>query len=105
MSATNYYFSTNTPAGADRPYTAANSSASGSLNQGTSSVATDFVELRIMTIESDGATKTGITKRDVENFLVLVRRWLHDQAGTASDDAGQGLDYLIGATGGTVGVP
>ena len=103
MAAVNYYFSTCVAAGGDRPYTAANSPAAGSLNQGTSSYSSDPFEIRITTGATNGPTT--ITKRDVENFMKLVHRWLYDQAGTVSDDTGSGLDYLIGATSGTVGVP
>lgn len=103
MAAVSYYFSSTPVSGQDRPYTAANSPAAGSLNMGTSSYASDAFELRITT----GATNSGtyaITKKDVETFLDLIRRWLNDSGGPGGNP-GQGLDYLIKATSGTVGVP
>lgn len=103
MSAVNYFFSATPVSGQDRPYTAANSQAAGSLNMGTSTYASDAFELRITT----GATNSGtyaITKKDVEAFLRLAHRWLNDSGGPGGSP-GQGLDYLIKATSGTVGVP
>src|SRR5271165_5364728 len=104
MAAQLYYFSTNVPAGQDRPYTVAGTGASGSLNQGTTATdlinTTDYIELRLKTILADGSTKTGITKRDVQNFLELAHRWLLDQTGLAASSSGangQGLDYCIKA--------
>lgn len=102
MSAVNYFFSASATGGADRAYTAANSPAAGKLNQGTATYSSDPFELRITTGATNGPAS--ITKRDVENFLLLCQRWLHDQGGS-STDSGQGLDYLITATSGTVGVP
>ena len=94
MAAASNYFSTCVPAGQDRPYTASGSPASGSLNMGTSSYASDPFELRITTGAANGPAT--IYKRDVENFLLLCQRWLNDQT--------QGLDYVI-KTASTAGVP
>lgn len=95
MSAVNYFVSASVPGSLARPYTANNSPAAGSINMGNSSYASDPFELRITTGATNGPTT--IYKKDVENFLVLVRRWLHDQD--------NGLDYVILANSGTVGVP
>lgn len=110
MTATNLYFSTNSP-NQDRPYSAVNSGASGSLNQGfvvgtTEPTAADYLSLRIMAF-STTTTVTGISKRDILNFLDLCKRWVVDNtaavnaaAGTdvLGAGAGQGLDYVIANT-------
>jgi hypothetical protein len=117
MTATNIYFSTDTP-NFDRSYSAVTSNAtggsSGSLNSGTSvgvtSVrAADFLELRIM-VYTTGTTKTNVTKKDVETFLELCKRWLHDNTGnraTTNDgqSSGQGLDFVISNDSIAAGIP
>jgi hypothetical protein len=101
MAQVNYFFSTIVSAGGDRAYTAANSATLGDLNQGTSTNLADAFEFRVST----GVTGyTNPTKRDIINFLRLVERWVLDQGGS-STNSGQGLDYLITATSGTVGIP
>lgn len=97
MAQVNYFFSTNTPDVA-LPYSAPGVSGAGSgtgkLNSGTSTLATDAFEFRVSTGTTGYLTPT---KADADAFLVLVHRWLHDQM--------NGLDALILANSGTVGVP
>lgn len=88
MSAVSYYVSASVPSSANQAYAAANSASAGKINMGTSSYASDPFELRITTGATNGPTS--ITKLNVETFLELVKRWLHDQD--------SGLDYVISAT-------
>lgn len=88
MAAASNYFSTSQP-GSGRPYTATNSQASGSYNMGTSSYASDALEIRITTGATNGPTT--LTKEHVERFLEDVRAWLYDQD--------QGLDYVTTQSG------
>ena len=95
MTATNIYFSTTTP-NMDRPYAAQTSGGTaGKLNQGfevgvTSERAADFLELRVM-VYTTGTTKTNVTKRDIENFLELCKRWIN------APESQDSLDYVLQA--------
>lgn len=97
MAQVNYFFSANSPASL-LPYSAPGVSGAGSgtgtLNSGTSTLSTDAFEFRVSTGTTGYLTPS---KKDVETFLVLISRWLHDPM--------NGLDALIKANSGTVGVP
>ena len=101
-----YYFSATPAAGLDRPYSApgvgaASSGPVGSLNSGTASYTSDVFELRVTT----GITAyPNPTKRDILNFLNMALRFVMDQEGS-STISGQGLDALIKANTGPVGIP
>jgi hypothetical protein len=99
MAQVNYFFSTNMPGNENVAYTAPSVSGHGNatvgnLNSQTTTFASDAFELRVSTGTTGYLTPT---KRDVENFLEMCHRWLHDSS--------QGLDALILANSGTVGVP
>ena len=54
------------------------------MHTGTASVATDFIELRVMTMNTDGVTPTVVTKRDVVMaFEAFKRRIIEDNMGGA----------------------
>lgn len=57
------------------------------LDQGSSSTATDFIELRILTIKADGVTATNVTKRDVLIALEVFKRWIIEGGKVTSADA------------------
>jgi hypothetical protein len=110
MAATVFYFSTNAPSNQDRAYTVAGTGASGSLNQGTTATdlkeTTDYIQLSIKAVLANGSTATGVSKRDILNFLKAAERWVLASSGSNSGAVrGEGLDYVIKANGGSVGVP
>lgn len=105
MTTASFFFSSSVPSGQDRPYSApgvgaASSGPVGSLNCGSSTYASDYLELRITT-STTGWTPT---KKDVLAFLEQCRRFVLDQEGS-STISGQGLDALLLANSATVGVP
>lgn len=99
MAQVNYFFSSNVPSNSDRAYTAPSVSGSGNavvgnLNSQTTTFASDAFELRVSTGTTGLLTPT---KKDVEAFVKQALRWLYDPT--------SGIDALIKANSGTIGVP
>lgn len=55
---------------------------------GSATTATDYVELRIMTVKADGTTATNITKLDVFRALEVFKRWILEGGQTTGNDSG-----------------
>jgi hypothetical protein len=68
MSATNLYLGINTRN--------QNFSDSSTIDVASSSTATDYMELRMMTIKADGVTATGLTRQDVVKNLKTFERFI-----------------------------
>lgn len=104
MTQVNYFFSTNSVNGNlaySAPGVAGAGSGTGTLNSGTSTLSTDAFELRVSTGTTGMLTPT---KKDVEMFLELCKRWLHDEEGSPTI-SGSGLNGLLKANSATVGIP